>query len=48
MDSGEVAPQEVIDSRAELRTQSNTIGAEIKALNTKKAVLTYDLPTFNT
>ena len=47
MDSGEVAPQEVIDSRAELRTQSNTIGEEIKALTTKKAVLTYDLPTFN-
>jgi len=47
MDSGEVAPQEVIDSRAELRTQSNTIGAEIKDLTTKKAVLTYDLPTFN-
>jgi len=47
MDSGEVAPQEVIDSRAELRTQSNTIGTEIKALTTKKAVLTYDLPTFN-
>jgi len=47
MDSGEVAPQETIDSRADLRTQSNTIGAEIKALTTKKAVLTYDLPTFN-
>ncbi len=47
MDSGEVAPQEIIDSRAELRTHSNTIGAEIKALTTKKAVLTYDLPTFN-
>jgi len=47
MDSGEVAPQEVIDNRADLRTQSNTIGAEIKALTTKKAVLTYDLPTFN-
>jgi len=47
MDSGEVAPQEVIDSRADLRTQSNTIEAEIKALTTKKAVLTYNLPTFN-
>jgi len=47
MDSGEVAPQEVIDSRADLRTQSNTIGTEIKSLTTKKAVLTYDLPTFN-
>ena len=47
MDSGEITPQEVIDSRAELRTQSNTIGAEIKALTTKKAVLTFDLPTFN-
>jgi len=30
MDSGEIAPQEIIDIRAELRTQSNTIGAEIK------------------
>jgi hypothetical protein len=47
MDSGEVTPQEVIDSRAELRTQSNTIEAEINSLTTKKAVLTYDLPTFN-
>ena len=47
MDSGEVAPQEVIDSRSDLRTQSNTIEAEIKALTIKKAVLTYDLPTFN-
>jgi len=47
MDSGEVAPQEVIDNRAELRTQNNTIGAEIKSLTTKKAVLTYDLPNFN-
>jgi len=47
MDSGEVAPQETTNNRAELRTQSNTIEAEIKALTTKKAVLTYDLPTFN-
>ena len=47
MDSGEVVPQEVIDNRADLRTQSNTIEAEINALTTKKAVLTYDLPTFN-
>jgi len=47
MDSGEVAPQEVIDSRADLRTQSNTIEAEIKALTTKKAVLTFELPNFN-
>ena len=47
MDSGEITPQEVIDSRANLRTQSNTIGTEIKALTTKKAVLTFDLPTFN-
>ena len=46
MDSGDVAPQEVIDSRAELRTQSDSIEAEIKALTTKKAVLTYELPNF--
>jgi len=46
MDSGEIAAQEVIDSRAELRTQSNTIGLEIKALTTKKAVLTFELPNF--
>jgi len=47
MDSGEVAPQETTNNRAELRTQSNTIEAEIKALTTKKAVLTYELPNFN-
>jgi hypothetical protein len=47
MDCGEVVPQEVIDSRAELRKQINTIGAEIKALTTKKEILTYDLPNFN-
>ena len=46
MDSGDVAPQEVIDSRAELRTQSDSIEAEIKALTTKKAVLTFELPNF--
>ena len=47
MDIGEVAPQETTNNRADLRTQSNTIEAEIKALTTKKAVLTFDLPTFN-
>lgn len=46
-DSGEVTPQEVKDERAALRTQSNDVEAEINALTTKKAVLTFDLPTFN-
>ena len=46
-DSGEATPTNIRGERAELRTQSNTIEAEIKSLTTKKAVLTYDLPTFN-
>ena len=46
-DSGEATPTNIRGERAELRTQSDSIEAEIKALTTKKAVLTYDLPTFN-
>jgi hypothetical protein len=45
-DSGEVAAQSIKDERAALRTQSNDLGAEIKALTTKKAVLLFDLPNF--
>ncbi len=46
-DSGEATPTNIRGERAELRTQSDSIEAEIKALTTKKAVLTFDLPTFN-
>jgi predicted N-acyltransferase len=46
-DSGEATPQSIKDERAALRTQSDELEAEINALTTKKAVLTYDLPTFN-
>lgn len=46
-DSGEATPSDVRGERAALRTQSDSIEAEINALKTKKAVLTYDLPTFN-
>ncbi len=46
-DSGEATPSDIRGERAALRTESDSIEAEIKALTTKKAVLTYDLPTFN-
>lgn len=45
-DSGEATPQSIKDERAALRTESDTKEAEINALTTKKAVLTYDLPNF--
>jgi len=45
-DSGEATPTNIRGERADLRTQSNTIEAEIKALTTKKAVLTFELPNF--
>jgi hypothetical protein len=42
-DSGEAAPQSIKNERAALRTQSNTIEAEINALTTKKAVVLFDI-----
>jgi hypothetical protein len=46
-DSGELTPQSIKDEREALRTQSNELGKQIKALTTKKAVLLFDLPTFS-
>ena len=37
-------PQEVEDERADLLAQFNTVEAEINALTTKKAVMSYNLP----
>ena len=45
-DSGEATPTNIRGERAELRTQSDSIEAEIKALTNKKAVLTFELPNF--
>jgi hypothetical protein len=42
-DSGEATPQSIKDDRAALRTKSNTIGAEINALTTKKSVVLFDI-----
>ena len=45
-DSGEATPNEVRGERAALRTQSDELEAQIKALTTKKAVVLFDLPNF--
>mgnify|MGYP003641177776 CR=1 FL=1 len=45
-DSGELVSQSVKDERAGLRTQSDELEAQIKALTTKKAVVLFDLPNF--
>ncbi len=46
-DVGTEIPANIKEARADLRDQSDIIETEINALTTKKAVLTYDLPTFN-
>ena len=42
-DSGQATPQSIKDERAALRTQSDSIEAEINALSTKKAVVLFDI-----
>jgi len=42
-DSGEATPQSIKDERAGLRTQSDSIEAEINALTTKKSVVLFDI-----
>jgi len=42
-DAGTVTPQDIKDSRAALRVKSNTMEAEINALNTKSEVLLYNI-----
>lgn len=46
LDEGIEMPAEILEQRVALRKQSNDVEAEINALTTKKAVLTYDLPNF--
>lgn len=46
LDEGIEMPAEILEQRIALRKQSNDVEAEINALTTKKAVLTYDLPNF--
>ena len=42
-DTGVATPQDIKDARVALRTQSDTIEAEINALSTKKAVVLFDI-----
>ena len=42
-DSGEATPAEIRGERAALRTQSDSIEAEINALTTKKSVVLFDI-----
>jgi len=44
---GTSAPQDVLDARAALRTDCATKEAEINALTTKKAVVSYSLPNLD-
>ena len=44
---GIAAPQDIIDSRADLRTDCATKEDEINALSTKKAVVSYSLPNLD-
>lgn len=43
---GTAAPQEILDARQALRDESGVKEAEINALTTKKAVVSYSLPNF--
>ena len=42
-DTGAEVPQSIKDKRANIRTQSDSIEAEINALSTKKAVVLFDI-----
>lgn len=44
---GIAAPQEIMDNRSALRSESDTYEAEINALTTKIKVAEYQLPNFN-
>jgi len=47
LELGTEIPQDVIDARTALRTEAESIKAEINALTTKEDVLTYDLQNYN-
>jgi hypothetical protein len=46
LDEGIEMPSEILEQRIALRTQSDELKAQIKALTTKKAVVLFDLPNF--
>jgi hypothetical protein len=46
LELGTEIPKDVLDSRAALRAEAESIKAEINALTTKKDVLTYNLPNY--
>jgi len=47
LETEKIVPEIITNERANLRTQSNDIEAEINALATKKEVLIFDLPQIN-
>ncbi len=47
LELGTEIPQDVLDARTALRTEAESVKAEINALTTKEDVLTYDLPNYN-
>jgi len=46
LELGTEIPQDVLDSRAALRAEAESIKAEIMALEDKKQVITFNLPNY--
>jgi len=44
-ETGDAIPSDITSARQALRDQANTVETEINALTTKKAVMSYDLPS---
>lgn len=44
-ETGAAIPADITSARQALRAQANTVETEINALSTKKAVMSYDLPS---
>ena len=44
-ETGDAIPSDITSARQALRDQANTVENEINALTTKKAVMSYDLPS---
>jgi len=45
-DNGELVPTEVVDARALLRNQTSQVENEVNALTTKKQVILYEYPSY--
>ena len=45
-DNGEIVPTEIVDARALLRNLTNQVENEVNALTTKKQVILYEYPSY--